>query len=96
MDDRRITNTLCEIFKKRTGIDFTDHPDQMDLPLFGREIAIPARELVYIYFDIEKELGVSIPQEAVRQGRFRTYREILRLCDDCLHRAAEGQSAPRQ
>lgn len=96
MDDRRITDSLCEIFKKRTGIDFMDHPEQMNLPLFGREIAIPARELVYIYFDIEKELGVSIPQEAVRQGRFRTYREILRLCDDCLHRAAEGQSAPRQ
>ena len=54
MDDRRITDSLCEIFKKRTGIDFMDHPEQMDLPLFGQEIAVPARELVYIYFDIEK------------------------------------------
>lgn len=88
MDKETIEGILRGIFRKRAGIDFACHPEQKKLPLFGAEIAIPARELVYIYFDLEREFGISIPRDAVAQGRFQSYEEVLALCEGCLASSA--------
>ena len=68
---------LEQIMKKRSGIDFAAHPELRETPLLGKKIHMPVRELVYVFFDLERELGAAILREAVEEGRFDTFSHIL-------------------
>ena len=50
-----ISKKLNQILLKRTGIDFQKQEELQTEDFFGGKIKIPARELVLICFDIEKE-----------------------------------------
>lgn len=76
-----IENELRKIFLKRTGFDFEKRTDLRTEMLLGQIIGMPARELVYVYFDIESALKVTIPPHFVLDNRFDTYDHILA----CLH-----------
>lgn len=71
------TDTLNTIFIKRAGIDFEKKRELKDELLFGKKIQMPARELVYAYLDIERELSLPIPESFIIEGRFDTYSHIM-------------------
>lgn len=45
---------LCDLIKKRSGIDFLSHKELRDKKLLGPSISMSASELVLLYFDVEK------------------------------------------
>ena len=56
--------TIIEEFNKimlqRSGIDFSIHKELHNVPLLGKNINLPVRELLLIFFDIEKNFEIRI------------------------------------
>jgi acyl carrier protein len=42
----------------------------------GKEWGLAPRDLLYLFFDIENEFGISIPEEAIEKGKFDTINNI--------------------
>lgn len=76
-----IENRLNKIFSDRYGINFeNDTSTGINLKnenLLGKTFGMKARDLLYIYFDIERDFGITISQENIASGRFNTYNNII-------------------
>ena len=68
-----INKKLDEILLKRTGINFEDHSELKRKNFLGKELKIPARELVLICFDIERAFSIQIPEEEILLGSVKDY-----------------------
>lgn len=68
-----INKKLDEILLKRTGINFEDHSELKRKNFLGKELKIPARELVLICFDIERAFSIQIPKEEFLLGNIKSY-----------------------
>lgn len=79
MISSEIQEKLRVIFKHRTEIDFLQNKHLQDLKLLGNDLRVPARELVLILFDIEREFCIQIPKDKVIEGCFDTYANIERI-----------------
>ena len=75
---------INKIFLKRSGIDFSENPELQTELLFGERIAMPARELVYVYVDLEKTLGIEIPEKQIIGKRFDTYRHVVECVEELI------------
>ena len=73
---KNIEEIVQNILLRRTGIDFTNQEIKKKF-LLGKELNIPARELVLVYLDIENEFNILIKERDVLEGGFKTYNNIL-------------------
>ncbi|WP_024834415.1 peptide maturation system acyl carrier-related protein [Ruminiclostridium josui] len=82
-----IEKRLDDIFKRRFGIEMGPNKDKFrDKKLLGQEFGMPAKDLLYLFFDVEKEFSIKIPQEAVVSGEFSTYNGICQIIDNEMKR----------
>ena len=79
----QIRKDVLSIIENRSGVDFQTHPEWIDEPLLGEQIRLPSRELLWIYFDLEKAVGISIQAEEIEAGNFKTAGRIV----DCVTKA---------
>ncbi len=80
-----IENRLDDIFKKRFGIEMSPIKEAVrDKKLLGQDFGMPPRDLLYLFFDVEEEFSIKIPQEAVTSGEFSTYDGICKIIDNEL------------
>lgn len=70
---------LYKILLNRTNIDFCENKDLKDLPVFGKKLDIPAREMVLVLLDIEKEYNITINDEDVNNYGFMTVNKIIKI-----------------
>lgn len=88
LSDKRnieVNNRLQGIFKNRFDIDFSGMGEAaFDEELLGRRIKLRGRDLLYVFFDIEKEFGIVIPEEDIAAGRFNTFNNIAGTIGRCL------------
>lgn len=82
MTIKNIDVELANIFHKHTYIDFIEHKELRTMHFFSGELHIPARELVLILLDIQKNLGVKIPEEALINGQFSTFNSVKRIIEE--------------
>lgn len=75
-------NLLYRILLNRTNIDFCENEELKDLPVFGRNLNIPAREMVLILIDIEKEYNITINDEDVNSYGFMTINKIIEIINN--------------
>ena len=77
---------LKEIFIDKLNIDFDkllkDHPDCLNYNVFGRYIQLAPRDMLYIFFEVEKVFEMEIPEQAILNG-FNTFNNIL----NCITKA---------
>lgn len=73
---------LYKILLNRTNIDFCENEELKDLPVFGRKLNIPAREMVLILLDIEKEYNITINDEDVNSYGFMTINKIIKIINN--------------
>lgn len=54
--------------------------------LLGREIGFTAYELMYLFFEIEKNFKINIPQKSIINGEFMTINDIANILvkADCI------------
>lgn len=77
-------NKFNEIFLKRVSIDFEKNMGLKSEKLLGNKIACPIRELVLILFDLEQCFGIHIKKDDIKNNRFDTYENILKIVEDGL------------
>ena len=78
-----IEKKLSDIFMKRFTMNFLQRPEMKEIKLLGKS-GIPARELLHVYFDVKSIFGISIPEDAVAQGRFDTFAHIADIIGEQL------------
>ena len=83
-------DTLNKIFLKRSKVDFLKNPAISDKPLFGREISMEPRELLYAVYDIERAYNISIPESVFLNKKFTTYQQILQSVEIILQSENKG------
>ena len=78
---REINEKLTEILIRRSGIDFSEKTELKNEKLLGMKIGLPARELLHIYFDIERIFNIGIPEEEIVAGNFDTFEHISEIVE---------------
>lgn len=72
-----VFNKLLGIFKDRFDMDLSSMEEAaLDEELLGRKLKLKPRDLLYIFFDIEKEFSIAIPEKEIDQGCFNTFNNI--------------------
>lgn len=79
-----ISKKLNEILLKRIGIDFQKHPELKKENLLGKNLKVPARELILVCFDIEKIFDVCIPEEEYIAGNVKNYQQLEHMIGKLL------------
>lgn len=76
----KIKEDLMKIFNNRFNIDFNKlGKDSFSQNLFGKELNLYARDLLYIYFDAMNVFNITIPEEDISQGKFSTFDGIFEV-----------------
>jgi len=79
-DHNTVYLTLKNIFTQRFNIDVEQQEGTLlDKHLLGGDIRLNARDLIYLYFDIEKEFGITLPEEDIAEGKFNTFNNIVEI-----------------
>lgn len=82
-----VNEKLSNIFINRFGLDLeTVANEDFDRHLLGNVFRLAPRDLVYIYMDIEREFGISIPDEAVTNGALATINGTIDLICSQLYK----------
>ena len=75
-----IYQKLSKIFKERFCLDILENWEEIQNEhLLGVKIGLEATELIYLYYDIEKEFGIIIPEEHIVNGKFITIDNIAHM-----------------
>ncbi len=83
-----MNNNDLEIVKKKLiriiqcgfEINFPDTSETIwEYKLHGDSIGLNANDLLYLFFDIEKQFNIRIPQEDILTGRFMTMKGICEI-----------------
>lgn len=75
---------IFKIMKKRYNLDFSESEDLQYEQLLGYKIGLSSTDLLYLYFDIEKEFGIKIPEEHIISGKFSTLNNIIQMIQNEL------------
>ncbi len=79
MDSQHIHDKLVQIFKEIFNLDFNqDHVLQTE-KLLGKKIHMSARDMLWIFFVLERSFGISFDEEDVENGKFDTFVHIEEL-----------------
>ncbi|SHK27219.1 acyl carrier protein [Clostridium cavendishii DSM 21758] len=86
----RVYDTLKNIFMQRFSIDIVQQEGKfLDKHLLGWDIGLSARDLLYLYFDIEKEFGVTIPEDDIAEGKFTTFNNIVEMLCNIFEKSSK-------
>jgi len=79
-DHNTVYLALKNIFVQRFNIDMEQQEGiLLDKHLLGMDIGLEARDLIYLYFDIEKEFDITLPDEDIAEGKFTTFNNIAEI-----------------
>jgi peptide maturation system acyl carrier-related protein len=67
-----VESRLNQLFRKRLKLEISDQ----NVLLLGTNAGLTARDLVYVCLDIEKEFGVSIDDECIKNYYLTTFANI--------------------
>ena len=81
MEKDIIKDKVLKLFQNRLNKDFSGKEELLDVPLFGLEIGIHAFELVYIFFDIEREFNIHISEKDIQEGKLSTINTMINMID---------------
>ena len=72
-----VREQLLNLFNKRfPGKDLPNRIELFDAPLLGGGINLQARDLLYFFFDVEREFGITITENMIIENRFLTINSI--------------------
>ncbi len=68
--------SLCEIFLRRTNIDFKSN-SLREQELFGSCLDIKPRELLMVYMDLKQKYGISFSETDLLEKKWLTFNSIV-------------------
>ncbi|MUG23707.1 peptide maturation system acyl carrier-related protein [Paenibacillus macerans] len=70
---KRLDNIFLQRFNMNVPNEFKEKS------LLGQEVGLTPRELVYLFFDIEKLFKITIPEEDIVTGKFYSYKDVSEI-----------------
>ncbi len=78
---------LMTVINKMFCLDLNDEENEyLDQNLFGNNFKLAPRDLVHLFFTIEKEFSITIPQEDIVEGKFNTFNNIVQIVEKQLRK----------
>ncbi len=84
--EKRFLKMLEKRFNKELAKYLSIEKDQH---LLGHKVGFGPSELLYLYFDTEKEFGITISEEHIASGRFSTLNNIVKIIFDEIQSKAD-------
>lgn len=75
---------LINLFKTKMFYDFD--VGKMDIHFFNNNIGMQPRHLLYLYFFVENEFEIKIPENCIISGAFCTFNNICDIIFQELNR----------
>lgn len=80
MDTTEILNTFNDIFFNVMKVDKSKLSDTyMDDDFFGPKINFAPRDLLFMFFEIEKRFNIIIPKDDIINDKFNSINNILNI-----------------
>ncbi|MBK1810691.1 hypothetical protein JHL18_08580 [Clostridium sp. YIM B02505] len=77
LDKQQILDKLSEVIEKRFDFPVKEISPSWEKELIlGSKFGFTPRELIYLYFEVQREFGLKIPQENILDGSFKTLEGI--------------------
>ncbi len=84
--DINIFSRINEIFIDALDMDLNNYNKRdYEDPLLGNKFRLEPRDLLYLFFEIEKKFGITIPEQAVMEGKFDSIKNIYDIVYNQLH-----------
>ncbi|QNU67335.1 peptide maturation system acyl carrier-related protein [Ruminiclostridium herbifermentans] len=78
INEEEIMNKLTKIFKDRFLIDLSEYTNNdLSKDLLSDTYKLTPGSLIYLFFDVEKEFNISIPEEDIVAGKFNSINNIF-------------------
>lgn len=78
---------LEELFKELFCIDMSKYSNEdMDRPLTSKLYGLHARNLVYLFFEVEKKFKITIQESDITELRFDSFNNILKIIESNLEK----------
>ncbi|MDF2989339.1 MAG: hypothetical protein K0R50_4849 [Eubacterium sp.] len=91
INNEEIYEKLKNIFSERFEIDLDSMPkENLEKHLLSSDIGLAPRNLIYIYLDIEKNFGISIPDEDVATGSLSSVSKIIEMVKRQLYKTEKA------
>jgi len=86
---------VADRLKKLFGLRYGAEAEKVlegkeDIELMGMELGLGPRDLLYIFFDVEKEFSITVPEEDIADGRFKTLNGIAAVVCRQLEKTCEN------
>ena len=72
-----VSEVIVKVFKDLFEIDIDEF--LFDTPILGKEIRLNARDLVYLYYEINSIWNINIPEEDIILNKFTTINSIISI-----------------
>lgn len=73
-------NTLRDIFQELFDIDISKlSSEELEYKLLDKEFNFRARDLVYLFFEIENRFNIKIKENYIIQGQFQSINDIINI-----------------
>lgn len=78
INEEEIINRLKKTFKDRFFIDLSKYTNSdLSKELLSETYKLTPGSLIYLFFDVEKEFNISIPEEDIADGKFNSFNNIF-------------------
>lgn len=85
LNEEGIVNRLKKIFKNRLLIDLSQLTvNDLSNELLGETFNLSPASLIYLFFDIEKEFNIIIPEEDIAAGKFNSFNNLVDIIKNQL------------
>jgi peptide maturation system acyl carrier-related protein len=78
-EKERIRENLLDILINKYKVNIDKKDSNYDLNLLGRAIKMGAIDLMCFFLDVEKEFNITVPEEDIVKGTFKTINAITQL-----------------
>ena len=80
-----INNRLKKIIFERMKIDMDEVADEdKDYTFFHPMFGFSSTDMLYIFFDVEKEFDIKIPETDINENRFSSFNSIADIIEEQL------------
>lgn len=78
--ERIILSKMQEIFAERFALDLNNYTEQdLERSLLSNTFRLSGRDLVYLFYDVEKVFKIKIPEEDILDGKFSSINQIVNI-----------------
>ncbi|GFZ33315.1 hypothetical protein CSC2_38410 [Clostridium zeae] len=73
LDKQQVLDKLSEVIERRFNFSVKEiSPSWENELILGSKFGFTPRELIYLFFEVQKEFNLRIPQEHILDGSFKT------------------------